>query len=145
MQAKAAWKFRLHKWGYKPVFCSVESKHGLDSLAFILRDQMSVIVGPSGVGKSSLINALRSNHHASDAAEGESLFDPVGFNHSLRSFFFCFYDCVRVSLVLISPLFSVLISDFRQQMVWGPACWTGFNKKWQREAHYTQCLVASIV
>ncbi|CAN6550937.1 unnamed protein product [Malus baccata var. baccata] len=76
-EAKAAWKFRLHKWGYKPVFCSVESKHGLDSLAFILRDQTSVIVGPSGVGKSSLINALRSNHHASDAAEGESLFDPI--------------------------------------------------------------------
>ncbi|KAM0962156.1 hypothetical protein ACFX13_021752 [Malus domestica] len=76
-EAKVAWKSRLHKWGYQPVFCSVESKHGLDSLAFILRDQTSVIVGPSGVGKSSLINALRSNHHASDDAEGENLFDPI--------------------------------------------------------------------
>lgn len=84
-----AWKSRLHKWGYKPNFCSVESKYGLDSLAFILRDQTSVIVGPSGVGKSSLINALRNNHNASDAAEGENLFDPVGFISF--SFFFSLF------------------------------------------------------
>ena len=36
-----------------------------------------MIVGPSGVGKSSLINALRSN--PSNAAEGENWFEPVGF------------------------------------------------------------------
>ncbi|CAB4263987.1 unnamed protein product [Prunus armeniaca] len=76
-EAMVAWKSRLHKWGYKPNFCSVESKYGLDSLAFILRDQTSVIVGPSGVGKSSLINALRNNHNASDAVEGETLYDPI--------------------------------------------------------------------
>lgn len=36
-----------------------------------------MIVGPSGVGKSSLINALRSN--PSDVAEGENWFEPVSF------------------------------------------------------------------
>ncbi|KAK9934395.1 hypothetical protein M0R45_021541 [Rubus argutus] len=77
-ETMAVWKSRLHKWGYKPLFCSVESKSGLDSLAFILRDQTSVIVGPSGVGKSSLINALRSNnHHALYTAEGDIRLDPI--------------------------------------------------------------------
>ncbi|KAL5163867.1 Small ribosomal subunit biogenesis GTPase RsgA 1, mitochondrial [Glycine soja] len=71
----SSWKARLRSWGYEPVFCSVESGHGLDLLGFKLRDQTTVIVGPSGVGKSSLINALRSN--PSNAAEGENWFEPV--------------------------------------------------------------------
>ncbi|KAK3418898.1 hypothetical protein EUGRSUZ_H04651 [Eucalyptus grandis] len=72
-----AWKSRLRSWGYRPIFCSVESKKGLDSLAFTLRDQTTVIVGPSGVGKSSLINALRSNNHPSDAAADTNWFEPI--------------------------------------------------------------------
>nr|KJB78070.1 hypothetical protein B456_012G175300 [Gossypium raimondii] len=72
-----AWKNRLRSWGYEPVFCSVETKNGLDSLAFYLRDQTTVIVGPSGVGKSSLINVLRSDHRTPDSLEGDNLFDPV--------------------------------------------------------------------
>ncbi|KAG8500132.1 hypothetical protein CXB51_004286 [Gossypium anomalum] len=79
-----AWKNRLRSWGYEPVFCSVETKNGLDALAFYLRDQTTVIVGPSGVGKSSLINVLRSDHRAPDSLEGDNLFDPVGlFPYSL--------------------------------------------------------------
>ncbi|KAF9603011.1 hypothetical protein IFM89_033638 [Coptis chinensis] len=62
-ETQVAWKAKLRKWGYQPLFCSVESGVGLDSLAFILREQTSVIVGPSGVGKSSLINALRGSKH----------------------------------------------------------------------------------
>ncbi|KAF8390625.1 hypothetical protein HHK36_025152 [Tetracentron sinense] len=69
------WKARLRKWGYEPLFCSVETKNGLDSLKYILREQTNVIVGPSGVGKSSLINALRSNHCDFDAVEGDTWFD----------------------------------------------------------------------
>ncbi|KAI7754004.1 hypothetical protein M8C21_026266 [Ambrosia artemisiifolia] len=63
------WKSKLRSWGYEPIICSVETKTGLDSLQFNLRDQTSVIVGPSGVGKSSLINALRSNHFGFGPAE----------------------------------------------------------------------------
>ncbi|KAF2292879.1 hypothetical protein GH714_029570 [Hevea brasiliensis] len=40
-------------------------------------DQTTVIVGPSGVGKSSLINVLRNNPRACDAAEVDNWFDPI--------------------------------------------------------------------
>ncbi|CAH2065832.1 unnamed protein product [Thlaspi arvense] len=55
-----SWRIRLRGWNYEPLFCSVEDKVGLDEIALILRNQTSVIIGPSGVGKSSLINYLRS-------------------------------------------------------------------------------------
>lgn len=66
LQTVLAWKARLHAWGYEPLFCSVESKYGLNALADNLKEQTTVIVGPSGVGKSSLINALRGSQHDSD-------------------------------------------------------------------------------
>ncbi|PIN07027.1 hypothetical protein CDL12_20420 [Handroanthus impetiginosus] len=71
------WKSRLRRWGYEAVLCSVDTKRGLDTLQFILRDQTSVIVGPSGVGKSSLINALRSNKSIPGATEDDNWFEPI--------------------------------------------------------------------
>lgn len=71
------WKTRLRQWGYIPIFCSVESKRGLDSLAFYLRERTTVIVGPSGVGKSSLINMLRSDGQSPTLMEEGSLIDPI--------------------------------------------------------------------
>lgn len=85
MQVLVEWKTRLRQWGYIPIFCSVESKRGLDSLAFYLRDRTTVIVGPSGVGKSSLINALRSTDQTPTLMEDGSLFDHVGFKSLLFS------------------------------------------------------------
>ncbi|XP_031400785.1 small ribosomal subunit biogenesis GTPase RsgA 1, mitochondrial-like [Punica granatum] len=76
-EALVTWKSRLRSWGYEPIFCSVESKLGLDTLAFSLRDQTTVIVGPSGVGKSSLINALRSDYHPRDVAAEDNWFEPI--------------------------------------------------------------------
>ncbi|KAB5551618.1 hypothetical protein DKX38_008929 [Salix brachista] len=69
------WDTRLRSWGYEPLFCSVDSKMGLDSLASVLRDQTTVIVGPSGVGKSSLINALRNKPNSQ--VEADNWFDPI--------------------------------------------------------------------
>ena len=63
MQATVLWKSKLRSWVSDPIFCSVETKRGLKSLMVNLRDQTTVIVGPSGVGKSSLINALGSNNN----------------------------------------------------------------------------------
>lgn len=74
----SSWKSRLRSWGYEPVFCSVETRHGIDLLAFKLRDLTTVIVGPSGVGKSSLINALRSNNSSvSIGTDEDNWFEPI--------------------------------------------------------------------
>ncbi|KAJ4837355.1 hypothetical protein Tsubulata_008337 [Turnera subulata] len=75
-----SWRNRMREWGYDPVFCSVDSREGLDSLASLLKDQITVIVGPSGAGKSSLINALRSNpppQLQSPDGEAGNWFDPI--------------------------------------------------------------------
>jgi ribosome biogenesis GTPase len=44
--------------GYPVIQISAKTEHGLDPLRERLRDQTSILVGQSGVGKSSLINAL---------------------------------------------------------------------------------------
>ncbi|CAN8238628.1 unnamed protein product [Cochlearia groenlandica] len=73
-----SWKMRLRRWNYEPLFCSVGTKDGLDEIALILRNQTSVIVGPSGVGKSSLINILRSNSSLANTVEAdENWFEPI--------------------------------------------------------------------
>ncbi|KFK24213.1 hypothetical protein AALP_AAs72598U000100 [Arabis alpina] len=69
------WRTRLRRWNYEPLFCSVKTNVGLDAIETHLRNQTSVIVGPSGVGKSSLINVLRSS--ISGAIEKEKGFKPV--------------------------------------------------------------------
>ncbi len=44
--------------GYPLIQISAKTEHGLDPLLERLRDQTSILVGQSGVGKSSLVNAL---------------------------------------------------------------------------------------
>lgn len=45
--------------GYEILLTSAAQGEGIDSLREILRDKISVVAGPSGVGKSSLINRLQ--------------------------------------------------------------------------------------
>ncbi|MBE9166711.1 small ribosomal subunit biogenesis GTPase RsgA [Pleurocapsales cyanobacterium LEGE 06147] len=52
------WHDRLTNWGYEPVFISVSANLGLDNLITRLQNKITVVAGPSGVGKSSLINKL---------------------------------------------------------------------------------------
>lgn len=59
------WLDRLSNWGYKPLFISVmeteKNAHILHSMTDIyqkLQGKITVVSGPSGVGKSSLINRL---------------------------------------------------------------------------------------
>lgn len=52
---------RMHVYeqlGYKVIYTSAKQEHGLDELLMSLKDHASILVGQSGVGKSSLINAL---------------------------------------------------------------------------------------
>lgn len=52
------WRDRLKQWGYNPVFISVQQALGLATLDTVLSHKMTIVSGPSGVGKSSLINHL---------------------------------------------------------------------------------------
>ena len=52
------WRDRLQEWGYQPIFISVYTNIGLDELYNQLSNKISVLAGPSGVGKSSIINYL---------------------------------------------------------------------------------------
>ena len=47
------------KLGYQILYTSIHIPESLDTLQHILRDKFSVIIGASGVGKSSLLNALQ--------------------------------------------------------------------------------------
>ncbi|TVP63728.1 MAG: small ribosomal subunit biogenesis GTPase RsgA [Nodularia sp. (in: Bacteria)] len=49
---------RLLGWGYKPLFISVQNGINIAELTNHLNNKITVIAGPSGVGKSSLINVL---------------------------------------------------------------------------------------
>lgn len=60
-EQQAAWRERLHSWGYEPIYISTYQSIGLDELLTCLSQKTTVISGPSGVGKSSLINYLIPN------------------------------------------------------------------------------------
>jgi ribosome biogenesis GTPase len=57
-KAQAEWSDRLQQWGYQAHLFSTQQKIGLDHLQTQLQQKITVISGPSGVGKSSLINRL---------------------------------------------------------------------------------------
>jgi ribosome biogenesis GTPase / thiamine phosphate phosphatase len=52
------WQERLSQWGYNPLLISVDTQQGLDQLREQLNQKITLMAGPSGVGKSSLINTL---------------------------------------------------------------------------------------
>ncbi len=57
-ETKSQWQKCLGNWGYEPFFISVETQEGLGDLLKYLKDKITIVAGPSGVGKSSLINTL---------------------------------------------------------------------------------------
>lgn len=55
---KEKWHQRLLQWGYEPYFFSVNTGEGIESLQQILQNKITILAGPSGVGKSSLTSIL---------------------------------------------------------------------------------------
>lgn len=51
-----SWQERLQSWGYRAFFVSVAQDRGITELLNHLSDKITLFSGPSGVGKSSLIN-----------------------------------------------------------------------------------------
>lgn len=58
VEVQEGWRDRLRCWGYEPILISSRTQNGLEPLHNRLRQNTTVISGPSGVGKSSLINQL---------------------------------------------------------------------------------------
>ncbi|WP_319421753.1 small ribosomal subunit biogenesis GTPase RsgA [Pleurocapsa sp. FMAR1] len=52
------WQERLEQWGYQANYISVQQQSGINELLEHLKGIITVVAGPSGVGKSSLIDAL---------------------------------------------------------------------------------------
>lgn len=52
------WRQRIIQWGYEPILISVQEQFGLPQVLKALENRISVVSGPSGVGKSSLINTI---------------------------------------------------------------------------------------
>jgi ribosome biogenesis GTPase len=57
-EAQQQWRDRLQAWGYAPLIISLQNNLGLAPVFQQLAHQITVVSGPSGVGKSSLINRL---------------------------------------------------------------------------------------
>ncbi|QFZ92073.2 small ribosomal subunit biogenesis GTPase RsgA [Synechococcus elongatus] len=57
-EAIAQWQSRLDQWGYQPLWLSQNQPERWPSLLAQLTGRTTVVAGPSGVGKSSLINRL---------------------------------------------------------------------------------------
>ncbi len=51
------------KIGYQVIYASMKTRRGLDELEALLTDRITVVTGPSGVGKTTLINALHKDLH----------------------------------------------------------------------------------
>ena len=57
--------------GYQVIFCSAKNNQGIDSLKEILHKKTTTVAGPSGVGKSSIVNLLTdgNNMETGDVSE----------------------------------------------------------------------------
>ncbi|WP_375496963.1 small ribosomal subunit biogenesis GTPase RsgA [uncultured Nostoc sp.] len=152
---------RLLGWGYEPIFISVKDGINTNQAARYLSSKITVIAGPSGVGKSSLINTLiesaklrvgevsgklaRGRHTTRhielfELPNGGMLADTPGFNQPDM-------DCIPEELIHYFPearkrlaVASCRFSDCLHQDE--PEC--AVRGDWERYEHYLEFLDAAI-
>jgi ribosome biogenesis GTPase len=154
-----AWCRRVRDWGYDPLAVSERSGQGLEPLRLRLAQAgISVLCGPSGVGKSSLLNRLspelelrvgavsgrlRRGRHTTRHVElfamapGALVADTPGFN--------------RPELPADPAALASLFPELRQRLSGGPCRFSNCLHRgdepgcvvadpWDRQPHYQHCL-----
>ncbi len=58
VEQQQQWQIRLQQWGYDANYVSVTQQQGISDLWERLQGKITIVAGPSGVGKSSLIKTL---------------------------------------------------------------------------------------
>lgn len=61
------------KSGYETIFISAREGEGIDRLREIIKDRTTVFAGPSGVGKSSTLNAIKPEAEAQTGAISDKI------------------------------------------------------------------------
>lgn len=61
------------KAGYKVIFASATKEQGVDEIKQLLKEKSTVFAGPSGVGKSSMLNALTKDYKMETGAISEKI------------------------------------------------------------------------
>ncbi|WP_413295698.1 ribosome small subunit-dependent GTPase A [Synechococcus sp. MIT S9452] len=157
-QQRQQWLDRLVGWGYQALAISRHDPAGLAALADRLGRGVAVLCGPSGVGKSSLLNALvpdlklrtaavsgklqRGRHttrhvELHDLPSGGLLADTPGFN--------------RPELPADPELVAQLFPEIRQQLEAGVRCrfrncrhlkepGCGLQRQWERYPSYVELM-----
>ncbi len=59
--------------GYRVLFASAEKEEGIEEVKVLLKDKSTVLAGPSGVGKSSMLNVLTSSYMMKTGALSEKI------------------------------------------------------------------------
>ena len=59
--------------GYQVIFCSAKNNQGIDSLKEILHKKTTTVAGPSGVGKSSIVNLLTDGNNMETGEVSEKI------------------------------------------------------------------------
>ena len=157
----AEWRDRLAIWGYRPYFVSARQGTGLEPLRECLRDKTTLVSGPSGVGKSSLLNLLlpevnlrvgevsgklRHGRHTTRHVElfeltsGGLLADSPGFNQPDL-------DCAPTELVHLFPEARIRLAEASCQFNDclhrdEPGC--SVRGDWERYEHYRLFLEEAI-
>jgi ribosome biogenesis GTPase / thiamine phosphate phosphatase len=152
---------RLLAWGYQPLLISVTNQLNIAQIASYLNHKITVIAGPSGVGKSSLINTLipdanlrvgkvsgklARGRHTTRHVElfklphGGLLADTPGFNQpdldcTPEELVYCFPE-VRKRLAAASCRFSDCLHRDEPDCV--------VRGDWERYPHYLEFLTAAI-